>query len=187
MSYFSPVVAQRGLGSPYEDLVLYAAQTYGVTVALVKAIIAAESSWVSTAASDSSVGLMQINYTAHAVSRQQALDPAWNVTYGTSVIAAQLARRPSVDLALAAYNAGTSRSDSDLANRIAANTLGVGNYVQTVLEFYAWYLTNDPASAAPGGGGAVEPFPDRPVPAAVGRRERVVGLDHGRFPGAYVR
>lgn len=167
VSYFSPVVAQRGVGSPWDDLILYAAQTYVVDPALIKAIISAESAWRPDAASDSSVGLMQINYAAHGVTRAVALDPSWNVTYGTSVIAGQLQRRPSIDLALAGYNAGTSRSDSDLAARVTANTNGVGNYVQTVLEFYAWFVANDPLAIPGGGGGG--PFPGRPIPSTFGR------------------
>lgn len=172
MSYFSVAVAQRGINSQWDPLILEAALRYVVDPALIKAIISAESSWVPSAASSSSVGLMQINYAAHGVSREQAMDPNWNVPYGTSVIAGQLQRRPSIDLALAGYNAGTSRSDADLAQRIANNTLGVGNYVATVLDYYQWFITNDPL-AIPGGGGPVEPFPARPVPSAFGRVARL--------------
>lgn len=187
MSYFSAVVAQRGINTAYQELIDYAAGAYGVDPALIKAIISAESSWNPSAASDSSVGLMQINYSAHGVSRATAMEPSWNVTYGASVIAGQLTRRPTLDLALAGYNAGTSRSDSDLAQRIAANTLGVGNYVATVIDYYAWFRANDPSLAAPGGGGYPEPFPDRAIPSGLVRRDRMVGLDHGKFPGAYRR
>lgn len=182
MSYFSPVVAQRGLASPYDATIQYAASTYGISPALIKAIISAESAWDPNAASSSSVGLMQINYTAHGVARETALDPSWNITYGSSVIAGQLNRRPTIDLALAAYNAGTGRSDSDLQSRIDGNVLGVGNYVATVLDYYAWFLSNDPTSAIPGGGGVYQPFPDRPVPSGFAR---LVGLAGRRDkPGA---
>jgi soluble lytic murein transglycosylase-like protein len=174
MSYFSSVVAQRGIDSVYNPLILQAAQQHVVDPALIKAIIAAESAWQPSAASTSSVGLMQINVAAHGVTTQQALDPAWNIPYGTGVIAGQLQRRPSIDLALAGYNAGTSRSDSDLQNRIINNTLGVGNYVETVLEYYAWYITNDPLTVFGGGGPYVEPFPARPIPSAFGRVVRLV-------------
>lgn len=173
MSYFSVAAAQRGINSMWNDLILYAAQTYMVDPALIKAIISAESAWVPTAASSSSVGLMQINYQAHGVARETALDPAWNITYGTSVLANQLQRRPSIDLALAAYNAGTSRSDADLAQRIAANTNGVGNYVQTVLDFYQWFINNDPLAIPGGGGGTPEPFPARPIASGYGRVARL--------------
>lgn len=174
MSYFSAVVAQRGIESQWDSLILNAAQQYVVDPALIKAIIAAESAWQPSAASTSSVGLMQINYVAHGVSREQAMDPQWNVPYGTRVIAEQLQRRPSIDLALAGYNAGTSRSDSDLRTRITNNTNGVGNYVQTVLEYYAWYITNDPLTVFGGGGPYSEPFPARPIPSAFGRVARLV-------------
>ena len=174
MSYFSPVVAQRGIDSVYNPLIMSAAQQKVVDPALIKAIIAAESAWDPNAASTSSVGLMQINYVAHGVSREQAMDPNWNVPYGTGVIAGQLQRRPSIDLALAGYNAGTSRSDSDLQTRLNNNTNGVSNYVQTVLEYYAWYITNDPLTVFGGGGPYSEPFPARPIPSAFGRVARLV-------------
>ena len=174
MSYFSPAVAQRGIDSVFNPLILSAAQQSVVDPALIKAIIAAESAWDPNAASTSSVGLMQINYVAHGVSRDQAMDPNWNVPYGTRVIAEQLQRRPSIDLALAGYNAGTSRSDADLRTRLTNNTNGVGNYVQTVLEYYAWYITNDPLTVFGGGGPYVEPFPARPIPSDFGRVARLV-------------
>lgn len=179
MSYFSPVVAARGITSPWDSLILSAAQKSVVDPALIKAIIAAESAWLPSAASTSSVGLMQINYVAHGVSREQAMDPQWNVPYGTRVIAEQIQRRPSIDLALAGYNAGTSRSDADLRTRITQNTNGVGNYVQTVLEYYAWYITNDPLTVFGGGGPILEPFPARPIPSAFGRMARLVDRKPG--------
>lgn len=178
MSYFSPVVAQRGIDSVFNPLILSAAQQYVVDPALIKGIISAESAWDPNAASSSSVGLMQINYAAHGVSRDQALDPNWNVPYGTQVIAQQLQRRPSIDLALAGYNAGTSRSDADLRTRLTNNTNGVGNYVQTVLDYYAWFITNDPLTVFGGGGPVIEPFPARPIPAAFGRVARLVARDN---------
>ena len=186
MSYFSPVVAQRGIASAWDPLILQAAQQSVVDPALIKGIISAESAWDPNAASTSSVGLMQINYLAHGVSREQAMDPQWNVPYGTRVIAEQLQRRPSIDLALAGYNAGTSRSDADLRARLTANTNGVGTYVQTVLDYYAWYVTNDPLTVFGGGGPYSEPFPARPIPASFGRVARLVDRkpgDPGAVPG----
>lgn len=179
MSYFSAVVAQRGIDSIYNPLIMSAAQARVVDPALIKAIIAAESSWDPNAASTSSVGLMQINYVAHGLSREQAIDPGFNVPYGTGVIADQLQRRPSIDLALAGYNAGTSRSNSDLQTRLNNNTNGVGNYVETVLQFYAWYITNDPLTVFGGGGPYSEPFPARPIPSAFGRVARLVDRKPG--------
>lgn len=146
-------VAQRGINSPYESLIQSASARYGVPVALIKGIISAESSWNPTAASSSSYGLMQLNATYfHNADGSPILDPAQNIDIGTSVIGQQLARRPSTELALAAYNAGTSRSDADLQNRIAGNVLGVGSYVSNVLAYRDWFAANDG-----GGGGEVPP------------------------------
>lgn len=173
MSYFSLTVAQRGLGSPYNPIIVAAAQRTGVDVALIKGIISAESAWQPNVNSTSSYGLMQLNKTYfHNPDGSPILDPTNNINVGTEVIAAQLARRPTMELALAGYNAGTGRSDADLAQRIAANTNGVGNYVETVLEYYGWFWQNDPllAGTGPGpdpqppigGGGYADPSPVAP-------------------------
>lgn len=147
--------AQKGINSPFESLIQSASSRYGVPVSLIKGIISSESSWNPSAASSSSYGLMQLNATYfHNADGSPIYDPAQNIDVGTSVIAAQLQRRPSVELALAAYNAGTSRSDADLSSRIAGNVNGVGSYVSNVLAYRDWYIAND------GGGTEGPPPPD---------------------------
>lgn len=146
-SYFSAGVAARGWPSAYEELIAAAAAARGVDPNLIRAIISAESAWRPDACSTSSCGLMQINYLAHGLTRTQVLDPSFNVPYGTAVIAEQIARRPTLQLALAGYNAGTGRSDADLDARIAGNVNGVGTYVQTVLEYLTWFQTQSYGTA----------------------------------------
>lgn len=167
-SYFSPTVAARGLASPYDELIAQAAVASAVDPQLIRAIISAESAWNPTACSTSSCGLMQINYQAHGLTRTQVLDPAFNVPYGTRVIAEQLARRPSVQLALAGYNAGTGRSDADLQARIDGNTLGVGTYVQTVLDYLTFFQSQSYGTGAPA-----------PAPSAIAPDESVPAYDQG--------
>jgi hypothetical protein len=97
---------------------------------------------------------MQLNSTYfHNPDGSPIFDPARNIEIGTSVIAEQLGRRPSTDLALAAYNAGTGRSDGDLQNRIAGNVNGVGAYVSSVLTYRDWFIAQEE-------GGGIEPSPD---------------------------
>jgi soluble lytic murein transglycosylase-like protein len=158
-SYFSASVAARGLNSQWEDLIQSAAADTGVDPLLIKAIISAESSWNPTACSSSSCGLMQLNVQAQGITKAQALDPSFNIPFGARVIAEQLAKRPTTALAIAGYNAGTSRTDDDLTQRIAANTKGVGTYVQTVLDFLTWFQTQQ-------AGTATEAPPEATAPSA---------------------
>jgi len=162
-SYFSARIAAGGLSTPWDALIDQAAARYGVDPWLIRAVISAESAWSPTVCSNrpippGSCGLMQLNVAAHRITQAQATDPAFNIPFGTSLLADQVRRRPSVQLALAAYNAGTSRGDSDLADRIARDVNGVGTYVQTVLDYLTWFQTQaagtalepPPAPAEPG-------------------------------------
>ncbi len=138
-SYFDPRIAQRGVGSAWDDIIFSAAAASGVPASLIKGVISAESAWRPNAVSrgGSSFGLMQLNVTAQAITQAQAFDPAFAIPFGARVLAGQLAKRSSLELALAGYNAGTSRSDPDLANRLAGDVNGVASYVQPVLDFNA--------------------------------------------------
>jgi hypothetical protein len=162
-SYFREAVAQRGVGSTWEPIIQGAAATYGVPAALIKGIISAESAWDPAAVSPtrSSYGLMQLNVVAQAITQAQAFDAAFAIPFGARILAGQIARRSSTGLALAGYNAGTSRTDADLANRVAGDVNGVGTYVQTVLDYATWFSRFDPGIVgAPGiapDGGLVAP------------------------------
>lgn len=174
-SYFREAIAQRGVGSPWEDMIQDAAAAYRVPLELVKGVISAESAWNPRAVSStrSSFGLLQLNVRAQAITEAQAFDPAFAIPFGTRVLATQLGRLPSAELALAAYNAGTSRSAQDLGNRLAGDVNGVATYVQTVLEYAAWFRGNDPTIAGAAGGTPAPdilrgPYDAPPAPAANG-------------------
>lgn len=162
-NYFSEEVARRGLSSEWEQSIEQAAWEQNISRALIKGIIAAESAWVEDAISPdgSSIGLMQINL-VHGYPMSLLLDGHLNLDIGAKIIRAQLDKRQyDLALSLAGYNAGTNRSDADLAARIAADTNGVGRYVETVTMFRSWYLDNDPDPVPPPGGGGVDVIPSR--------------------------
>jgi soluble lytic murein transglycosylase-like protein len=150
-SYFNANVAQRGIGSPWDVQIRQAALANGLDPALIKGVISAESEWnpVAVSFNNSSFGLMQINVAAHGITVAQANDPNWAIPYATALLLHQIQTRPSLDLALAAYNAGTSRTNADLQNRLAGDINGVGTYVRTVLDYFAWFQANDAAPAVP--------------------------------------
>lgn len=137
---FSTTVAQKGINSPYEGLILAASDRHNVPVALIKAIISQESNWIADAVNpaDPSYGLMQLNARYWTIGGQPIFDPAQNIDTGTGFLA-DLIRRYGPDLApvISAYNAG---------HPITGNA----SYVAAVTAFYNWFLQNDPAS---GGGG----------------------------------
>lgn len=135
---FSATIAQRGLNSPFEELIRIAAQNYGVEVALIKAIISQESAWDAGAVnlSDPSYGLMQLNYNYFKMpDGSPILDPTANIDTGTKLLR-DLKRFGSLDNIISAYNAG---------HPITGN---ITNYVIPVKQYRDWFLANDV-----GGGG----------------------------------
>lgn len=164
--YFSTATAQRGVNSPYDDTILAVAGANLVDPMLVKAVIASESSWVSTAyraepqINDASYGLMQILLaTARgmqpSVTAEQLADPSTNISLGTRYLAQQL-NRFGYPGALAAYNGGPGNVARWLAGTHPQQA-NVDRYVATVDSFYSWYTANDPLAQ----GGASEPQPFR--------------------------
>ena len=142
---FSTTVAKKGIGSPFESLIQSASANYGVPVALIKAIISQESNWNPSAVNpnDPSYGLMQLNYNYFKTSDGQPItDPAENIDRGTSYLASQMSRfGPDLSAVVSSYNAG---------HPISGN---VSSYVQPVMLYYQWFLSNDPGS----GGSDVPP------------------------------
>lgn len=166
-SYFSESVARLGVGTPFDADILSAGSRYMVDPALIKAVIASESSWnpgalrVEAQINDASYGLMQILLkTAQGmlpgVTPSDLFIPSTNIDLGTRYLAGVLQQFGYPD-GVAAYNAGpgnVSRGTIPASTRL--------NYVPTVDQFYSWYTLNDPAFAVPSGGGTeTSPFPQR--------------------------
>jgi soluble lytic murein transglycosylase-like protein len=92
----------------YQSIISEASQKYGVPESLIKGIITAESAGKSTAQSSvGAKGLMQLmDGTAKALGVTNSYDPKQNIMAGTQYVKQQLDKFGSVDLAIAAYNAG---------------------------------------------------------------------------------
>lgn len=153
--YFSEATAQRGINSPYDDLIVAIAGSNLVDPMLVKAVISAESGWNPTAyraepqINDASYGLMQILLaTARglqpSVTAEQLADPSVNIALGTRYLAQQL-NRFGYPAALAAYNGGPGNVSRWLAGTHPQQA-NVDRYVATVDSFYSWFTHNDPLS-----------------------------------------
>lgn len=94
-------------GVPYRDLFLAAGQRHGVDPLLLAAVARAESGYDPTAVSPAGAqGLMQIMPATAAGLGVDALDPAQAVDGAARYLAEQLESFGTVELALAAYNAG---------------------------------------------------------------------------------
>lgn len=149
---FYPADAAKGVGSPYDPIILGAAARYIVDPALIKAIITKESSWnpgalrPEPAIADASYGLMQLLLrTAQGmqpgVTPSDLFDPSINIDLGSRYLAGQLASY-GYPAGVSAYNAG---------HPITGNA----QYVADVDAAYAWFTANDPAV----GGAGAAPFP----------------------------
>ncbi len=112
----SPKPAQaveRGAGlkvTPYTDLIVNTAQTYGVDPLLVQALVQVESNYQPRArSSKGAMGLMQLMPSVAKEYRvRNAYDPKANVEAGVQKLKSLLEKygTAGVNLALAAYNAG---------------------------------------------------------------------------------
>ena len=138
----SPLIGTRPAASPALDrLVVQAAEKHHVDPKLVRAVIATESSWNSSAVSSKgALGLMQlIPTTARLMGVGNAFDPAQNVDGGTHYLGMMLQRyNGDVGKALAAYNAGPGAVDRfggvpnfpetrDYVRRVTSNYFGNGS------------------------------------------------------------
>jgi hypothetical protein len=97
--------------SRWDDLIRAAAAQHGVSFALVKAVVAAESSFNPRALSRAGAqGLMQLMPgTAKDLGVKDPFDPATNINGGTKYLSALLRSFGDERLAIAAYNAGPTR------------------------------------------------------------------------------
>ena len=131
----------------YDDLIVEAARYYTLPPALVKAVVAVESSFEPAAVSHAGAqGLMQqIPSTARAMQVRDPFDPRDNV-YGGVRYLRVLANEfgGSVRLTVAAYNAGPKRVRRA---RGVPNIAETETYVRRVLTLYEHYLSTwDPGS-----------------------------------------
>ncbi len=142
----------------YAEYVKKYANEYNVDEYLIYAIIKAESNFESNAESHRGAkGLMQLMYsTAEDISKRinielnenNILDPDININLGTKYISMLIQKYNNINLALAAYNAGSGNVDgwiekgtlksdgSDIENVPFTET---NNYVRKILRDYEIY------------------------------------------------
>jgi soluble lytic murein transglycosylase-like protein len=122
----------------YDDLIDRTARSRGVSPALVKAVIAAESAFDSRAVSvKGAQGLMQLMpATAASLGVSNAFEPAQNVGGGAHYLRLMIDRYGDLGRALAAYNAGPSAVDRYGGIPPYRETRA---YVERVLTYYRRY------------------------------------------------
>ena len=152
------IILKKIYVTKYSEYVKKYSQEYGVDEYLIYAVIKAESNFNEKAESSKGAkGLMQLMYgtakeTAKGlditITEDTILDPEINIELGTKYISKLLARYENIELALAAYNAGSGNVDSWVNN----NTLKsdgtdaenipfkeTNNYVRKILKDYRIY------------------------------------------------
>ena len=141
---------QLGIASPHDADIYALTGADPVRVALVKAVIAAESGWNSgalryePALNDASYGLMQVLHRtaqiyAPTVTPGELFIPRVNLEIGIAHLDALLARYDLNDT-IAAYNAGTPRRNDAGQYTNSKGSTVVQSYVNNVLQGYAFYL-----------------------------------------------
>ncbi|OPA78432.1 lytic transglycosylase [Paenibacillus selenitireducens] len=109
---FASYENQQTIPTQYDDIIKQASQKYGISEALIKAVIKVESSFnPETVSSAGAKGLMQLmDATARGLGVTNSFDPAQNIDGGTKYLSYQLKRFDGQEkLALAAYNGGPNR------------------------------------------------------------------------------
>lgn len=142
-SLWRPQPSRRSAWRPrnitaYDDLIAGEAQRNGLPPALVKAVIAAESSFDPGAVSHKGAqGLMQLMpQTAAQLGVDDPLEPASNVRGGAGYLRAMIDRYGDLSRALAAYNAGPTAVDRYGGVPPYRETR---DYVDRVLTYYRSY------------------------------------------------
>lgn len=143
----------RGLGSSdhrtraapdeVERLLVEASRKHGVSLALLRAVVAVESNFKSDAVSRAgAMGLMQLMpATAKDMGVKDAFDPAQNVNGGARYLAFLLKHFADEELAVAAYNAGPGRvgragriPDIPETQAYVVNVLGLARAYEGMLD-----------------------------------------------------
>ncbi len=129
----------------YNKIIYEASKQYCVDTALIKAIIMAESSYDHSAISNrGAIGLMQLMPdTADELGVEDIFDPVHNIKGGTKYIKQLLERFDgNIELALAAYNAGSTKVKR--YNGIPPfETTRI--YIKKVFEYYLHYQLENQA------------------------------------------
>jgi len=124
---------------PYHSIILKAASHYVVDPALVKAIIMAESGYDPQAvSSEGASGLMQLMpRTAEALGVEDAFNPEHNVNAGVRYFKYLLEEfNDDIELALAAYNAGSSKVKR---HQGVPPIKATQDYIKKVFAYYRYY------------------------------------------------
>lgn len=143
----------------YSEYVSKYSQEYGVEEDLIYALIKAESNFVPNAISSKNAkGLMQLMYsTAEEIANkneielteENILDPDTNINIGTKYIATLLEKYECIEVALAAYNAGSGNVDKWINNgTIKSDGSDIENipyketntYVRKIMRDYKIYM-----------------------------------------------
>ena len=130
----------------FHPIILQAASQYEVEPSLIKAIIMAESGYNPSAISKKgAIGLMQLMpRTAEALGVIDIFDPEHNINAGVKYFRQLLAKfDDNVELALAAYNAGTKRV---IKYQGIPPFKATQYYVKKVFEYYQYYKADVVAS-----------------------------------------
>jgi soluble lytic murein transglycosylase-like protein len=120
----------------YEEIITRAAKKFNVDKGIIKSIIAAESYANPKAVSRTGAkGLMQLmDKTADSLGVKNSFDPEENIMGGTKFIKHLLKKYESIDLALAAYNAGPSNVEKYNGVPPFKETQ---NYIKRIKQFYS--------------------------------------------------
>ncbi|WP_368356303.1 transglycosylase SLT domain-containing protein [Acidithiobacillus montserratensis] len=160
----------------YQSLVRSAASRYGVSPALVNAVISAESGYNAGAVSPKgAIGLMQlIPATAARFGVANAFSPAENINGGTAYLA-YLLRKFSGDLrlAIAAYNAGSNAVIQ--AGYHIPPFAETQAYVPRVLAFYQHYLNGTAPEQITAVTAKASPLP---APAAISTSPQLIQVSN---------
>ena len=142
----------------YEQQVTTYSEMYNVDENLIYAIIKAETNFDPNAVSNKDArGLMQLMYDTAAddakiveieINEQNLLEPEININLGTKYISMLIEKYENIEVALAAYNAGSGNVDKWIAeNTIKADGSNIenipfketNNYVRKILRDYKIY------------------------------------------------